>query len=303
MTSRVRALARTVAFAVGARRAVPVHGAVPVPAPQGRIPQRSFPLSRRRGADPVRRVAHQGFPGPGPAADVRRLGAGAGAAGRTLFAEAVLVALAFALAAVLTAAAVRELTGSRVLALLAAVLEVAIVPRTYGYPKLLVYAAGFFLLQRYVTRPTTGRLFAVAAAIVGGIPVSPRPRHLPGNRRSARRLAGRGTRTRTGRSAPGGDAGRDDRTAGGSVPGLRAGLRRRVVLHSDRTRIPRRRVGASDARLACSVRRPSRTRPCCSTSTGRSRSSRRCCFSPIGVETMPGRSSPGWRRSLRSRFW
>ena len=86
--------------------------------------------------------------------------------GRTLFAEAMLVAVAFALAAVLTAAAVRELTGSRVLAILAGVLEIAIVPRTYGYPKLLVYAVGFFVLQRYVTRPTTGRLLAVAAAIV-----------------------------------------------------------------------------------------------------------------------------------------
>lgn len=86
--------------------------------------------------------------------------------GRTLFAEAMLVAVAFALAAVLTAAAVRELTGSRVLALLAGVLEIAIVPRTYGYPKLLVYAVGFFVLQRYVTRPTSGRLLAVAAAIV-----------------------------------------------------------------------------------------------------------------------------------------
>lgn len=86
--------------------------------------------------------------------------------GRTLFAEAVLVALAFALAAVLTAAAVRELTGSRVLALVAAVIEIAIVPRPYGYPKLLLYAAGFFLLQRYVTHPTTGRLFAFAAATV-----------------------------------------------------------------------------------------------------------------------------------------
>jgi hypothetical protein len=85
--------------------------------------------------------------------------------GHTLFAEGVVVALAFALAAVLTAAAVRELTGSRLLALLAAVLEVAIVTRTYGYPKILVYAAAFLLLQRYVTRPTMARLFALAASI------------------------------------------------------------------------------------------------------------------------------------------
>src|SRR5688572_18784153 len=86
--------------------------------------------------------------------------------GNTLFAEAVLVAIALGLAAVLTAAAVRELTGSRTLGLLAAVLEVAIVPRAYSYPKILTYAAGFLLLQRYVSRPTTPRLVALAAGVV-----------------------------------------------------------------------------------------------------------------------------------------
>ena len=86
--------------------------------------------------------------------------------GNTLFAEAVLVALALALAAVLTAAAVRELTGSRALGLIAAVLEVAIVPRAYSYPKILTYAIGFLLLQRYVSRPSNARLAALAAAVV-----------------------------------------------------------------------------------------------------------------------------------------
>jgi hypothetical protein len=84
--------------------------------------------------------------------------------GRTLLAEGILVTLAFALAAVMTAAAVRELTGSRALALLAAVLEIVSVPRAYGYPKVLLYATAFFLLQRYVTRPTAGRLLALAVA-------------------------------------------------------------------------------------------------------------------------------------------
>ena len=86
--------------------------------------------------------------------------------GRSLLAEGLLVAVAFGLAAVLTAAAVRELTGSRVLAVCAAILEVAIVPRTYGYPKILAYAAGFYLLQRYLSRPTTARLWAYAAVVV-----------------------------------------------------------------------------------------------------------------------------------------
>jgi hypothetical protein len=86
--------------------------------------------------------------------------------GRTLFAEAMLVVIGFAAAAVLTAMAVWELTRSRTLGVLAALLEVAIVPRAYGYPKILLYAGAFYLLQRYVTRPTTGRLFALAGMVV-----------------------------------------------------------------------------------------------------------------------------------------
>jgi hypothetical protein len=85
--------------------------------------------------------------------------------GHTLFSEAVLVALAFAAAAVLTVLAVRELTGSWLLGFWAAALEVAIVPRAYGYPKILTYAAVFFLLQRYVSRPGTARLLTLAAGI------------------------------------------------------------------------------------------------------------------------------------------
>ena len=86
--------------------------------------------------------------------------------GRTLVAEAVLVASAFGLAAVFTALAVRELTGSRWLAVVAAVFEVVAGPRAYGYPKLLTYAVAFFLLQRYLSRPSAGRLAALAAGIV-----------------------------------------------------------------------------------------------------------------------------------------
>ena len=78
--------------------------------------------------------------------------------GQTLFAEAVLVSVAFGLGAVLTVAAVTELTGSVGLAVLASVLEVAIVPRTYGYPKILVYAAAFLTFVRYIRQPDTRRL-------------------------------------------------------------------------------------------------------------------------------------------------
>jgi hypothetical protein len=85
--------------------------------------------------------------------------------GRTLFAEAVLISVAFALAAVLTALAVRHLTGSTLLALIAAALEVAIVPRAYGYPKILMYAMVLLLVQRYAASPVTGRLLALAASV------------------------------------------------------------------------------------------------------------------------------------------
>jgi hypothetical protein len=78
----------------------------------------------------------------------------------------VLVAVAFAAAAAFTMLAVRQLTGSMLLALLAAIAEVAIVPRTYGYPKLLLYAVGFWLMTRYAVRPTIARAATMAAVVV-----------------------------------------------------------------------------------------------------------------------------------------
>ena len=86
--------------------------------------------------------------------------------GDTLYSEVVLVAVAFGAAAAFTMLAVRQLTGSMILAVLAAIAEVAIVPRTYGYPKLLLYAVGFWLMARYAVRPTIGRAAAMAAMVV-----------------------------------------------------------------------------------------------------------------------------------------
>lgn len=65
--------------------------------------------------------------------------------GSTLFAEGVLVALAFGAGAAFTVAAVARLTGSALLGLLAAAFELAVFPRTYGYPKILIYAAAIWL--------------------------------------------------------------------------------------------------------------------------------------------------------------
>jgi hypothetical protein len=85
--------------------------------------------------------------------------------GPTLFAEAVLVSIAFGLAAALTAAAARHLTGSMGLAILAALFEIAIFPRTYSYPKIVAYAFVFWLYGRYLARPDRGRLLAMAAGV------------------------------------------------------------------------------------------------------------------------------------------
>ena len=85
--------------------------------------------------------------------------------GSTLFAEAVLVSIAFGLAAAFTVAAVRQLTGSMTLAILAALFEIAVFPRTYSYPKIVAYAFEFWLYGRYVARPDRSRLCAMAAGV------------------------------------------------------------------------------------------------------------------------------------------
>ena len=86
-------------------------------------------------------------------------------AGPTLLSEAILVVVAFGIAAVLTLLVVRDLTGSLLLAVSAVAFEIAIYPRTYSYPKILLYAAAFLVFQRYVARPTNGRLAAMALTI------------------------------------------------------------------------------------------------------------------------------------------
>jgi hypothetical protein len=85
--------------------------------------------------------------------------------GPTLLAEAMLVSVAFGLAAACTAAGVRQLTGSMTLALLAALMEVAVFPRTYSYPKILAYAAAFLAYGWYLRRPGTARVIVMATAV------------------------------------------------------------------------------------------------------------------------------------------
>src|SRR5688572_879093 len=79
-----------------------------------------------------------------------------------LFGEALLVAFMFGLAAVFTLYAARRLTGSWWIAALVVALEVVIFPRTYSYPKILAYAAGFLAMWRYVERPSLSRMAQLA---------------------------------------------------------------------------------------------------------------------------------------------
>jgi hypothetical protein len=85
--------------------------------------------------------------------------------GPTLFAEAMLVSCAFGLAAAFTAAAVRQLTGSMALAILAALIEIAVFPRTYSYPKIVAYAFAFWAYGCYLKRPDAIRLFVMALGV------------------------------------------------------------------------------------------------------------------------------------------
>jgi len=70
------------------------------------------------------------------------------------FSETLLTSAMIAVAASLTFLVATALTGSRVVALAATALEVALWPRLYGYPKILVPALTLFLLRRYVRRPS-----------------------------------------------------------------------------------------------------------------------------------------------------
>jgi hypothetical protein len=86
--------------------------------------------------------------------------------GHRLLSEAAIISVAFATAAVLTFGLARRASGSIWIGVLAAVLQIAITPRSYSYPKILLYATGIALLWRYIDRPSTRRSVVMAAALV-----------------------------------------------------------------------------------------------------------------------------------------
>jgi hypothetical protein len=85
--------------------------------------------------------------------------------GRTLFAEAMLTSVAFGLAAALTVVVARRLSGSLLIGIIAALIEVAIFPRGYSYPKMLLYAVAPLIIWWCMKRPSLWRMTALAAFV------------------------------------------------------------------------------------------------------------------------------------------
>ncbi len=83
--------------------------------------------------------------------------------GPSLLTEVVWCCAALALAAGLTCALARRVTGSVAIGLAAATLQVMAAPRLYNYPKLLVYVVALALAYAWATRPAARRLVALGA--------------------------------------------------------------------------------------------------------------------------------------------
>lgn len=84
--------------------------------------------------------------------------------GRELWVELFVVSTAFAIGAAFTLSAAARLSGSIALALMVTLLEIGLNPRSFGYPKLMLYAtAGWAFVN--VTRQMTGRRVVLLAAL------------------------------------------------------------------------------------------------------------------------------------------
>ena len=83
-----------------------------------------------------------------------------------LLAEALVVSTAFALAAALTVHAAFIASGTLGIAVAVALVQVAMFPRSYHYPKLLLYAAGVLVIWRYSAEPSARRALLVGVCIV-----------------------------------------------------------------------------------------------------------------------------------------
>jgi hypothetical protein len=83
-----------------------------------------------------------------------------------LLAEAILVSVAFGIAAAVTLYVAYRASASLGVAVFVTGLEVALFPRSYHYPKLLVYAAGVLAMWSYASVPSRSRAAWLAACVV-----------------------------------------------------------------------------------------------------------------------------------------
>src|SRR4030095_6259349 len=86
-----------------------------------------------------------------------------GVFGPALGVEWALVAAAFGIGAACTLIAAARLSGSLGIALLVTVLEILIYPRSFGYPKILLYAVAALVMMALARRVTVSTLGAAAA--------------------------------------------------------------------------------------------------------------------------------------------
>ena len=86
-------------------------------------------------------------------------------AGDRMVVEWTLTASAFAVGSAFTALAAYRLSASLWIAAALTLLELVIYPRTYAYPKVLVYALGAWLMIAVAARPSTRRIVLMAAMV------------------------------------------------------------------------------------------------------------------------------------------
>jgi hypothetical protein len=86
--------------------------------------------------------------------------------GRALGVELLVVCCAFAIGAAFTLAAASRLSGSLIAAVLVTLIEIAISPRSFGYPKIALYAVAAWLFVTWAWHLTTPRILGLAALTV-----------------------------------------------------------------------------------------------------------------------------------------
>jgi hypothetical protein len=79
--------------------------------------------------------------------------------GQSLLPELLLSVAALGAGAAVTCWVTTRLTGSRTLGIMAAILQIVVLPRLYSYPKMLLYPVLLLCLHRYADSPSLNRLF------------------------------------------------------------------------------------------------------------------------------------------------